>query len=259
MKFETVLYEKSEGIARIILNRPEVLNAINSKMLMELAEAFRVAGRDEDVKVVILTGAGKAFSSGMDFSLLEGLGKMGLNELYEATRFAQGIYSQLESLEKPVIAAINGPALGGGLELALVCDLRIASENAIFGLPEVAVGIVPDLAGCQRLPRIVGLGKAKELVMTARIIDAREAEKIGLVNRVVPLDKLEEEVLTTAKMITMNSSLAILLSKKILNLSFDVDMETLLNYTALAQRICVQNEDVPGKVRAYVGRLKAGK
>ncbi|MBS7248294.1 MAG: enoyl-CoA hydratase/isomerase family protein [Candidatus Jordarchaeales archaeon] len=256
MKFETVSYEKSEGIARIVLNRPEVLNAINSKMLMELAEAFKIAGRDEDVRTIVLTGAGKAFSSGMDFSLLEELGKMGLSELYEATRLAQGIYSQIESSEKPVIAAINGPALGGGLELTLVCDLRIASENAIFGLPEVAVGIVPDLAGCQRLPRIVGLGKAKELVMTAKLIDAREAERIGLVNKVVPSGKLEEEVLATAKAIMMNSSLAVILSKKILNLSFDVDMETLLNYTALAQRICIQNEDVPGRVREYVRRLK---
>ncbi|MEM1797723.1 MAG: enoyl-CoA hydratase/isomerase family protein, partial [Candidatus Jordarchaeales archaeon] len=163
MNFETVSYEKSEGITRIVLNRPEVLNAINSKMLAELSEAFRIAGSDESVKVVVLTGAGKAFSSGMDFSLLEELGKMGLNELYRAVKFAQGIYNQIESMEKPVIAAINGPALGGGLELALVCDMRIASENAIFGLPEVAVGIVPDLAGCQRLPRIVGLGRAKEL------------------------------------------------------------------------------------------------
>lgn len=256
MNFETVSYEKSGGVARIVLNRPEVLNAINSKMLVELSEAFRIAGGDESVRVVVLTGAGKAFSSGMDFSLLEELGKMGLNELYSAVKFAQGIYSQIESLEKPVIAAINGPALGGGLELALVCDLRIASENAIFGLPEVAVGIVPDLAGCQRLPRIVGLGKAKELVMTARIIDAREAERIGLVNKVVPPGKLEEEVLTTAMAIMMNSQLAVSLSKKILNLSFDVDMETLLEYTALAQRVCIQNEDVPNRVKEYVRRLK---
>lgn len=258
MNFETIIYEKSEGVAKIVLNRTEVMNAINSKMLMELAEAFKAAGHDEDVKVVVLTGAGKAFSSGMDFRLLEELGKMGLSELYEATKLAQGIYSQIESLEKPVIAAINGPALGGGLELALVCDLRIASENAIFGLPEVAVGIVPDLAGCQRLPRIVGLGKAKELVMTARLIDAREAERIGLVNRVVPPDRLEGEVLFTAKAIMMNSPLAVSLSKKILNLSFDVDMESLLDYTALAQRVCVQNEDIPGRVREYVRRLKGG-
>ncbi|MEM1658217.1 MAG: enoyl-CoA hydratase/isomerase family protein [Candidatus Jordarchaeales archaeon] len=256
MNFETVSYEKSEGITRIVLNRPEVLNAINSKMLAELSEAFRIAGSDESVKVVVLTGAGKAFSSGMDFSLLEELGKMGLNELYRAVKFAQGIYNQIESMEKPVIAAINGPALGGGLELALVCDMRIASENAIFGLPEVAVGIVPDLAGCQRLPRIVGLGRAKELVMTAKIIDAREAEKIGLVNKVVPADKLEEETLITARAMMMNSPLAVSLSKKILNLSFDVDMETLLDYTALAQRVCIQNEDVPKRVKEYVKRLK---
>jgi len=258
LSFETLLYKKSEGIAKIVLNRPEVLNAINSKMFMELADAFKKAGDEKDVKVIVLTGAGRAFSSGLDFNLLKDLGKTGFEWLPNIIRVAQQVYNIIEEVEKPVIAAVNGPALGGGLELTLVCDIRIASENALFGLPEAAVGLVPDLAGCQRLPRIVGVGRAKELIFTAKFITAAEAERIGLVNKVVPHERLEEEVLSIAKAIMGNSPIAVGLSKKIVNISFDVDMKTLLDYTALAQIICIQNEDVLKRATEYIKKIKGG-
>lgn len=244
LNFKTILVEKSEGLGKIVLNRPQVLNALNQEMFDELDKAFRFMGEDEDVKVLIVTGAGKAFSAGIDLSLLNQIVEEKNNEkIRRLIKKIQETFSLPEIMEKPVIAAINGITLGGGLELILACDLRIASENAKFGLPEVSFGIVPDLGGAQKLSRIVGLGKAKEIVFTGEIFDAKEAEKIGLVNKVVSHEVLEETVKNLAKKLMNNSLIAIGLSKNILNKSFDVDLKTLMDYTVETQMLCFKIEN----------------
>ncbi len=244
LNFKTILVEKSEGLGKIVLNRPQVLNALNQEMFDELDKAFRFMGEDEDVKVLIVTGAGKAFSAGIDLSLLNQIVEEKNNEkIRRLIKKIQETFSLPEIMEKPVIAAINGITLGGGLELILACDLRIASENAKFGLPEVSFGIVPDLGGAQKLSRIVGLGKAKEIVFTGEIFDAKEAEKIGLVNKVVSHEVLEETVKNLAKKLMNNSLVAIGLSKNILNKSFDVDLKTLMDYTVETQMLCFKIEN----------------
>ena len=244
LNFKTILVEKSEGLGKIVLNRPQVLNALNQEMFDELDKAFRFMGEDEDVKVLIVTGAGKAFSAGIDLSLLNQIVEEKNNEkIRRLIKKIQETFSLPEIMEKPVIAAINGITLGGGLELILACDLRIASENAKFGLPEVSLGIIPDLGGAQKLSRIVGLGKAKEIVFTGEIFDAKEAEKIGLVNKVVSHEVLEETVKNLAKKLMNNSLIAIGLSKNILNKSFDVDIKTLMDYTVETQMLCFKIEN----------------
>lgn len=244
LNFKTILVEKSEGLGKIVLNRPQVLNALNQEMFDELDKAFRFMGEDEDVKVLIVTGAGKAFSAGIDLSLLNQIVEEKNNEkIRRLIKKIQETFSLPEIMEKPVIAAINGITLGGGLELILACDLRIASENAKFGLPEVSFGIVPDLGGAQKLSRIVGLGKAKEIVFTGEIFDAKEAEKIGLVNKVVSHEVLEETIKNLAKKLMNNSLVAIGLSKNILNKSFDVDLKTLMDYTVETQMLCFKIEN----------------
>ncbi len=188
MNFENITYEVEDGIAIITINRPEALNALNSKTLDELCSAAFMAGEDPEVGAVILTGAGdKAFVAGADIKEMIEFTPMDMKEFCLR---GQASLATLEELKKPVICAINGFALGGGLELALACDVRIASENAKLGLPEVSLGIIPGFGGTQRLPRLVGPGRAKEMVMSAGMYDAQKAEAWGLVNSVHPPDEL---------------------------------------------------------------------
>jgi enoyl-CoA hydratase len=243
-ELETILIEKEEGIGKIILNRPEKKNAINTEMFNEIGEAARTVSDDSEIKIVIVTGAGNVFSAGIDFTALGALGGASSLSIRDMLRKLQAGWSLLENIEKPVIAAINGPAIGGGLELALCCDIRIAADTAIMGIPEVCFGIVPDLGGAQRLPRVVGLGRAKELIFTGKIIDAKEAERIGLVNKVVPVEDLMEATTEMANQIKDNGLIAVGLAKKIANKSFDADLQTVFEYTALAQDICIRTEDL---------------
>ena len=188
LTFENLIVETRDRIARVTVNRPKVLNALNEKTVREIHAAFSSLREDKDVGVVILTGAGeKAFVAGADINELAVLSPTAGREHALA---GQHVFDVIENLGKPVIAAINGFALGGGCELALACHIRFASENARLGLPEVGLGIIPGYGGTQRLPRIVGLGLALELITTARIIDAQEALRIGLVNRVLPAAEL---------------------------------------------------------------------
>jgi len=243
-KLETILIEKEDGIGRITLNRPEKKNAINVEMFGEIGEAARMVSDDSEVKVVIVTGAGSVFSAGIDFTAMGALGSASSLGFRDMLRKFQVGWSLLENIEKPVIAAINGAAIGGGLEIALCCDIRVAADNSRMGIPEVCFGLVPDLGGAQRLPRIVGLGRAKELIFTGRIIDAAEAERIGLVNKVVPAEKLMEAAMEVANEIKDNGLIAVGLAKKIANKSLEVDLETVLEYTVLAQDICIRTEDI---------------
>jgi enoyl-CoA hydratase len=184
MSFTTLQYEIADRTAVITINRPEKLNALNSQTLEELSEAIRLANDDASVDVIILTGAGeKAFVAGADIA------ELAEQDAVQGQRFAlygQGVFNAIEQSSRPVIAAVNGFALGGGCELALACHIRIASENAKFGQPEVNLGIIPGYGGTQRLARVVGWGMAAEMILTGAMIDAAEAARVGLVNRVVP-------------------------------------------------------------------------
>ena len=207
MPESVLLVENRDGIAHVTINRPEKLNALNDEVIAALGAAVERIDRDETVRGVILTGAGpKAFVAGAD------IGELNQQGPFDGKRRAmagQEIFSRLERLGKPVIAAVNGFALGGGCELAMACHIRIASENAKFGQPEVKLGIGPGYGGSVRLPRLVGRGRALELLLTAQMIDAAEAWRIGLVNRVVPQEQLMTEATRTMTTIIENGPLAV--------------------------------------------------
>jgi enoyl-CoA hydratase len=208
MELENVLYEAAEGIATITVNRPKVLNALNAQTLADLRAAFEAAKTDESVGVVILTGAGeKSFVAGADINEIKAL------ENYEAAKaFAdrgQGLLNFIEQLGKPVIAAVNGFALGGGCEISMACHIRLASENVKFGQPEVALGVIPGYGGTQRLSRLVGKGMATQLCLTGEMIDAAEAKRIGLVNQVYPQGELLGAAKEMAKTIMSKGPLAV--------------------------------------------------
>jgi enoyl-CoA hydratase len=190
MEFKYIIYEKSEGIATITLNRPEALNSFSKEVVDEVLLALEDIRNDENVRVVILTGSGeKSFSTGADIKAMKGMNALKAREL---SLMGEKLCSAFENLEKPVIAAINGYALGGGLEVAMACDLRIAVENARMGQTEVNIGLIPGWGGTQRLTRLIGKTKAKELVFSGKIIDAKTAEQLGILNLVVPADKFRD-------------------------------------------------------------------
>jgi len=207
MSYDNLLIEDTHGVRWITLNRPEKLNALNRATLVELDHAVETAGNDDSVHAVVVTGSGeKAFVAGADISELNTLGPV------EAKEFAlkgQSIFNRIERLAKPAVAAVNGFALGGGCELAMACHMRIASANAIFGQPEVKLGLIPGYAGTQRLPRLVGKGRALELLLTGRNVGAEEAEKIGLVNAVCEPEELVETVTGLLGKILANGPLAV--------------------------------------------------
>lgn len=205
--FRSILLERRGSVTILTVNRPEKLNAIDRATLGEIAAAARAFAADPAQGALVVTGAGpKAFVAGADIAELEPLGPAGAEDL---SRFGQSVMDLLERGAKPVIAAVNGFALGGGCELALACHVRLASENAVFGLPEVKLGIIPGYGGTQRLPRLVGQGRALELILSGRNVKAEEAERLGLVNRVVPLDQLVDEAVKLAESMLRNGPLAL--------------------------------------------------
>ncbi len=241
MNFENILYENKNGILHITLNRPDVRNALSPAMWTDLNNAINAARTDDTVHVVIITGAGdKALASGAD-----------IQELHDRYYMEQmkGIATlalrNIEELYKPVICAINGYALGGGCELAEACDIRIATRRSKLGQPEVSLGIIPGAGGTQRLTRIVGVAKAKELIFTGKIISAEEAEKIGLVNQVT--DDTREALMTAAAematQIISRGPVAVSMAKIVINLGQDSSMETALMLERLAQTIAMSTED----------------
>lgn len=213
MQFDNILYNKKDGIATIILNRPQKLNALSFGTLSDLNAALDEADGDGEVRVVVITGAGRAFCAGDD---LGGFEEMTQAAFYSFSKTYMSVLIKLEKLTKPVIAAINGVAMGGGFELTLACDLAVASEEARFSLPEVRVGAYPGFAAL-RLPEIIGHRKARQLMLTGEVIDAKEAERWGLVNKVVPPDQLELVVNETAKKIVSASPLGVWLTKATYN------------------------------------------
>ncbi len=221
--FKNILVKKDNYVTIVSINRPKALNALNTELLLELEKVMEELEKDDETRAVIITGEGKAFVAGADISEMRNF-NASLGKKFGETGCR--VFFKIENLPKPVIAAVNGFALGGGCELALSCDIRLAGENAKFGQPEVGLGITPGFGGTQRLPRIVGPAKAKELIYTANIIDAKEAEKIGLVNRVVSRETLIDEALNLARRISENAPLAINYSKSAINKGIETDINT---------------------------------
>jgi enoyl-CoA hydratase len=223
MPYTTLLYDLRDGIATVTINRPDKLNALNDTVITELGEAVAVIEGDQAVRGVILTGAGpKAFVAGADIAELSRQGPL---DGRARALVGQAVFRRLERLGKPVIAAVNGFALGGGCELAMACHLRIASDRAKFGQPEVKLGIGPGYGGTVRLPRLVGRGRALELLLTGEVIDAQEAYRIGLVNRVVPGDRLLAEAEALLRTILGNGPLAVRLCLEAVDAGLEIPSE----------------------------------
>jgi len=210
-------------VCTVTIDRPEALNALNSKVLVELEMVLDSLAEDEQCKVVIVTGAGdKSFVAGADIAEMK---DMGADEAHIFGSTGNRVFRKLERLPQPTIAAVNGFALGGGCELALACDMRIAAQNARFGEPEVSLGIIPGFGGTQRMPRLIGVSRAMELILTGRMIDAEEALALGLVDRVVPADHLREECLKVARAIAGNGPQAVRLAKQAIRDGLDLSLE----------------------------------
>ena len=222
MDNQYVNFEKKENIAIVTISKEKSLNALSYDVLIELKVCLLKLEKDEDIRCIIITGSGKAFVAGADIEQINSSSEKGA---FDYARYGQDTLSYIENFPLPVIAAINGFALGGGCELAMSCDIRIASEKARFGLPEVSLGIIPGNGGTQRLPRLVGKGMAKYLIMTGKHIKAEEAKQIGLADVVVPADELLDEAIKTAQTICQNSPDAITLAKQAVNMVDEVTLE----------------------------------
>ncbi|HJH25903.1 MAG TPA: crotonase [Methanophagales archaeon] len=229
-KYQNILYAKKDKVATITLNRQKSLNALNTALLTELRDALDDAETDVAVRAIVITGAGgKAFCAGADITELV---EKSPEEASEWSSWAQGITTYMEKLSKPIIAKINGFCLGGGLELAMACDFRIASEKAVFGLPEINLAIIPGGGGTQRLPRLIGKTKAMEMLMCGGQIGAEEAFRLTLVNRVVSADKLDGEVDELIKKLLSKSAVALGILKDTVNRGLEMDLEHALDYEA---------------------------
>jgi enoyl-CoA hydratase/carnithine racemase len=250
MKLDNVLYEKKGAIAYVTLNRPKVLNALNTPTWADLAAAFHEARDDADVRGVILTGAGdRAFIAGADIGELAHLGAF---EAQESSRFGQGVLDLIENLGKPVIAAINGFALGGGCETAMACTIRIAVESAKFGQPEVALGLIPGGGGTQRLPRLVGKGRALQLILSGEMISALEAYRIGLVNEIVPAADLIARAEAILKKIASNAPIAIKLALEAANKGAETSQSEGLLLEAGYFGLCAATDDKREGTNAFL-------
>ena len=246
--------QTDDGICVVKINRPEKLNAMNTDVAKEIISTFQQLEKDDNVKVIILTGEGdKAFSAGAD---IEYMSKISADESEVYAKLGQEVTATVENVTKPTIAAVNGFALGGGCEVAMSCDIRIASDNARMGQPEVTIGIPPGWGGTQRLMRIVGVAKAKELVYTGKMIKAAEAKEIGLVNNVVPLESLMDEVMSMAKTIASNATLAVRMSKTAINKGRNADLDTGLGVELLAWRNCFSDPDREKRMTDFVNKSK---
>lgn len=249
-----VNFEKQDGIGILTIARPKALNALNAETINELGEVLELVENDNEIRVLIVTGEGeKAFVAGADIS------EMKDKSLSEGRAFGilgNKVFRKLETLNIPTIAAVNGFALGGGCELSLCCDLRIASENAKFGQPEVSLGITPGFGGTQRLPRTIGAAKAKELIYTGRTVRADEALALGLVNKVVPLENLMTEAMDMAAKIAANAPFAVRACKTAIDRGLQCDMDTALLYESEVFGQCFSTEDQKDAMTAFVEKRK---
>jgi enoyl-CoA hydratase len=254
MTYENLIVEIRDRVARVTVSRPKVLNALNEKTVRELLAAFQALREDRDVGVVILTGAGeKSFIAGADIGELA---EMNVREAEASSRLGQTTLREIETLGKPVIAAVNGFALGGGCEIALACHWRYASENAKLGLPEVGLGIIPGYGGTQRLPRIVGLGRALELITTARMIDAAEALRIGLVNAVLPQAELLPHCEKVAAEVLSRGPVAVRYAMDAAIRGLETDLTHGLDQEASSFGLVASTADMKDGLRAFLEKRK---
>ncbi|HEY4612823.1 MAG TPA: enoyl-CoA hydratase-related protein [Bacteroidota bacterium] len=254
MNYQTLLYETKSGVGYLTINRPAKLNALNALAKQELAQLLDTVKHDANTHVIIITGAGeKSFVAGTDIGELAGL------DAETGKLFAIGgqeVFDCIENLGKPVIAAVNGYALGGGCELALACHIRVASENAKFGQPEVNLGIIPGYGGTQRLARLVGKGRAMELILTGDQIDAQEALRIGLVNKVVPLSELMKTAESIAQKIASKGQVAVRLALKAVNITDETNLTDGLALEASLFGVCCSSDDFKEGTKAFLEKRK---
>lgn len=254
MDYKNLLLEVNEKIAVVTVNRPDKLNALNHETLTEIKSVFEKIKSDENIFVVIVTGSGeKAFVAGADISEIN---KLNMIEGKKFAEFGQSVFSLIEKFEKPVIAAINGFALGGGCELALSCHIRLASENAKFGQPEVNLGIIPGYGGTQRLTRLINSGRSAELILTADMIDVNEAYRIGLVNKIYPQNELMSKAIEIAKKITSKGQQALRFALKAIKEVDEVDLQEGLNFEASLFGLCCGTEDFKEGTQAFLEKRK---
>lgn len=254
MDYQNILCAVENGIATITINRPKALNALNLDTVTELKDAIEKIAVDKAVKVVVITGAGeKSFVAGAD---IKEMATKTPAEGREWGQFGQNVFTEIENMPQPVIAAINGFCLGGGCELSCACDIRYASENAKFGQPEVGLGITPGFGGTQRLTRVVGRGQAKELIYTGGMIGAEDAKAIGLVNKVVSQEELMPAVLKLAGKIAKNAPVAVQLSKAAINRGINCDVVTGIAYEAEVFGLCFSTNDQKEGMAAFVEKRK---
>ncbi len=247
--FKFIIFERKQDYAKITINRPEVMNALNIELRKEIIEALSGVEKDEQVRAVVLTGAGeKAFSAGADIKMFQTMTPFIAKEYLKTSK---GASSKIENFPKPVIAAVNGYAIGGGLELAMSCDIIIASDNAKFGQGEINVGAIPGVGGTQRLPRLVGLKKAKEMIFTGELVDAKTALEMGLVNHVVPKSELMKSVEELVSKIATKSPLIITLAKEALNRSA-AGLKDGLDYENTLFALCFGSNDQKEGANAFL-------
>jgi 3-hydroxypropionyl-coenzyme A dehydratase len=245
---------KFDGICTVKINRPDKLNAMNMEVANEIIKVFKEIETDDSVKVVILTGEGdKAFSAGADIAYMSTISPI---EAESYAKVGHLLTYTVENCSKPTIAAVNGFALGGGCELALACDIRIAADTAKMGQPEVTIGVCPGWGGTQRLQRIIGISQAKDLIYTGRLVKADEAKEMGLANKVVELAKLMEEATNYAKMIVQNSAMAVRMSKIAINKGRNSDIDTGLALELYTWGLCFTHPDRTERMTAFVNKSK---
>ncbi|NLX89054.1 MAG: short-chain-enoyl-CoA hydratase [Syntrophomonadaceae bacterium] len=255
MAYENILLEKEDRLAILYINRPKALNALNAATLLELKDAIEKVRDDADIDVLIITGAGdKSFVAGADIAYMAPLNAA---ESRAFSMLGNQVFRSIELLEKPVIAAVNGFALGGGCELAMACDFRIASFRAKFGQPEVGLGITPGFGGTQRLPRLIGPGMAKQLIYTADVIDANEALRIGLVNQVVPAEELMQTVKDIAKRIIAKGQIAVRYCKAAIDNGMQTDIDRAIAFEADIFGLCFATEDQKEGMNAFIEKRAA--
>jgi len=254
MSYENIIFEIREGVGILTFNRPKALNALNPATLNEVADVIDRAARDETIRVLVLTGAGeKAFVAGADINEFKSMNPLSARLFAEK---GHGIFFEIERLSKPVIACVNGFALGGGCEIAMSCDFIYASDKARFGQPEVNLGLIPGFGGTQRLSRLVGRAKAKELCMTGEIIDAQQAKDLGLVAKVFPAEQLLDETMKVARALSSKSPSVLRSLKKIIDSGADIDLRNGCVLEAEAFGVCFGSEDMREGVSAFLEKRK---
>jgi len=253
MDYRNILLEIDEGVAFIKINRPKALNALNQELLLELIAAFQGLDKDENIRVVILSGEGKAFVAGAD---LKEMMNMSSPEARRFSETGQALMEIMGNSGKPIIAAVDGFALGGGMELAMACDFIFASDKAKFGQPEINLGLIPGFGGTQRLSRLIGKSRAKELIFTGEMISGQEAKELGIVNKVFPTEELFNEVRKVAAGIASKGALSLRLAKSAIDSGYDVDLTNGCHMERDSFALCFSHQDQKEGIGAFLGKRK---